>query len=1159
MSRPVIDRAVIRRTVAAALGASEDELDDDENLIALGFDSMTLVRIAAEWRSDGVDVGFADLAKAPTISDWVALIERSGVVDGDAAQPDDAADDPTFPLATMQHAYWLGRAEGQALGGVAAHLYAEFDGAVADVERLRHAAEALIARHPALRTRVLDAGVQEVTDRSDRPALWVADLRAKDPEEVAAELERRRDACSHQLLDIGTGQVIDIGLTLLPGGRSRLHVDVDMVASDAMSYRIILSDLALLYRGAARVDERLEYDYRTYLRQHDASTENARDREKRWWAERIVDYPAPPQLPQAAESSAADLRRSIRRDHMLAPAARAVLYGRARRYGVTPAMVLATVFADVLGRWSGSQRFLLNLPLFDREPLHPHIGSVVGDFSNSILLDVRVDPAASFIDRVTAMQDNLHEHAAHAVYRGLDVLRDLGRINGAPVVAPVVYTSGLNLGDLFAPAVTEEFGEPCWIISQGPQVALDAQVVELSGGILLNWDVRRDVFPPGVIDVMFAAYRDLIDRLVADDADWASSMEIPLPAAQREVRARVNDTGMELPARTLHGEFFRRAGEQGGEPAVLWGESGAYTYAELADAALRVASALRAAGVRRGDTVAIRIRKGHLQVPAALGVLAAGAAYLPIGEDQPPARRTVMLERGRAAAIIVDRDVTDLPQGLVAVSLDDALAHPATLDEPVLVDPSDIAYVLFTSGSTGEPKGVELPHKSAANTLYGVISVFGLTGADRTLGLSVLEFDLSVIDIFAALSLGGAFIAVEGDAAKDAVAWADLADRHRASAITCAPGILRMLLDVATAEQLRHLHAVMLGGDWVTVDLAERLFELSPEARFAGLGGTTETAVHCTVCEVGHEIPEDWRTVPYGTPLPNFVCRVVDESGRDCPDWVVGELWIGGPSVGAGYRGDPERTASRFVQHAGRRWYRTGDLARYLPDGGLDFLGRADHQVKVRGYRVELGEIEAALRGVDGVSQALAVTVDGAARRLLAVVTPAGDRRLDGVALRDELSDLLPPYMIPERIDVLERIPLTRNGKLDRRAVVAALPTAGDVGTAVAPSSALEAALLHIVSGVLLPNGLDSVDTDFFAAGGDSILATSVVAQVRSLLQVTTVTAADFFTTRTVAGLAALLGDRAVEPQQLQAAAEIYLDVIGLDEAQALEAVSESQ
>lgn len=1169
-------RILMRQCAADALGATVAEIDDGENLISLGLDSVAMIGISAKVReATGRQVPFAAFARDASVDSWTRIVaETPEVAESDDLTPSlSSPDDAPFPLATMQHAYWVGRNEGQVLGGVAAHLFVEFDGPSIDPNRLSAAVDRLTARHRSLRTRVLPNGTQEVLDAPGKPVFTVTDLRNLDDAVVEESLNQIRDAKTHQLLDLAAGQVIDVFLTRLPGERSRLHLDVDMIAADAMSYRTILADLAAFYRDQEPSPTSLDYHYRTYLHEHGASMSAAAEKEGTWWRERVTDYPEAPALPLVPEQKMADPHRSVRLDVVLAPDQKARLYDRAHAHGVTPAMVLATVFADTLARWSSHQRFLLNLPLFDREPLHEHVEGLVGDFSNSLLLDVNVDAGKSFLDRVRSMQSTLHETAEHSAFRGLDVLRELGHNAGAPVTAPVVYTSGLDLGDLFAGEVTAEFGEPVWIISQGPQVVLDAQVAELKGGILLNWDVRRDAFPVGVIEAMFAAYRGLLDELLAKDemaSDWTRPHTIALPESQRQVRAGIEqeaaEAGKAITPRTLHDSFFARAAADPDRPAVFWGtgetgrgtgidaKTGQLTYGELAERALRVAGALQAKGVKPGDTVAVHTAKGHRQIPVVLGILALGANFLPIGADQPEARRTVILERSGAVAIVTDKHgkrLGSLPEGVMKLDLQAALTSLDSLVERPTVEPDAVAYVLFTSGSTGEPKGVEVPHRAAANTIDAVAEVFDLDENDRTLNVSVLEFDPSVMDFFGALHWGGSVIAVEADEAKEALVWAQLAQRYGATALTVAPSILGMLLDVATAEQLQSLHAVMLGGDWVTVDLPTRLHELAPQARFAGLGGATEVAIHCTVCEVTGPVPEQWSAVPYGTPLPNFRCRVINAAGQDAPDFVAGELWIGGPSIADGYRNDPERTAEKFVEEDGTRWYRTGDLAFYHPDGTLEFLGRADHQVQVKGYRIELGEVETALRSVPGVAEAVAFVTDDSPKRLFAAVTPAevagvgtaeAATALAETDLREAVGELVPTYMVPERVEIFEAFPLTRNGKTDRKAIAAEVLARGAAAVAEgnAPATPLEVALIMIVDEVL-PEELGSVDRDFFSAGGDSVLATRATAHIREHLAVQTLVSADFFQARTIRDLAKLLRTQEDSADGMDEAVEAFL------------------
>ncbi|WP_329026671.1 non-ribosomal peptide synthetase [Streptomyces sp. NBC_00690] len=1158
----------IRGLAAQALRLDPQSVAFDDNLVERGLDSIRMIKLAARWRRTGADVTFADLALKPTVRSWYTLLAAGAA----SPRPDTAAqpradDTEPFGLAVMQHGYWIGRGDDQALGGVAAHLYAEFDGHDIDPDRMERAVERLVRRHGMLRSQFLGDGTQRILDRPGLPVWELTDLRTADASLVGDRLAEIREHKTHQRMPAELGKVLDISLTLLPEGRTRLHVDVDMLAADALSYRIFLADLARFYQSDAEDSAPLAYAYQHYLSDYAALNAKAVERERSWWEERVPTLPDAPALPLVPESERADPLRTVRYEHWLDPEQKKRLIDRSHAHGVTPAMVLASVFAEIVGHWSSRQRFLLNLPLFNREPTHGDVEHMVGDFSSSVLLDVDLTASATLTERARSLQQSLHTSASHAAYPGLDVLRDLGRYRGEPVLASVVYTSGLNLGELFADEVLTTLGEPVWIISQGPQVVLDAQIVELRGGLLLNWDVRAEAFPDGMMDAMFAWHRDTIEALLADEASWDRPVIDALPAGQAEARRKANDTARPVSGRTLHEGFFAHAATAPEATAVLGSGQESLSYGVLRDRALRVAGALAAAGVGAGDTVSVQLPKGPDQIVAALGVLAAGAAYVPIGADQPDARRERIQDIGAVDFAVTAEPTTQSgPRSLALAEAE--RANP--LDGPVPVQPEQIAYVLFTSGSTGEPKGVEVSHAAAMNTIDCLNERFGIGPQDRSLGLSALEFDLSVYDVFGLLSEGGSVIAVDDATRRDADATAALVRTHRPTVLNCVPSLLDMLLEAGTGPEglSDGLRVVLLGGDWVGADLPGRLKALVPGARFAALGGTTETAIHSTVCEVEGPAPAHWRSVPYGVPLGNVVCRVVNERGLDCPDWVGGELWIGGRGVAHGYRGDPARTADRFVDHQGGRWYRTGDLARYLPDGSLEFLGRRDEQVKIRGYRIELGEVESALRSVDGVRQAIVERIDATVPSLAAVVSldePIGTEEQEEAsgasaewdsAIRAALAERLPPYMVPDRIDIVDAIPLTPNGKIDRRAVRRLL-TGGATRKNVyrAPQNPLEGALAHILAEVLRLDRL-GIDDDFFASGGDSVLATGAIARVREWLDTTEAAVSDLMAARTVEALATRLAERQSTPGRLEQVAEVYLDVAALTDDEVTDEVA---
>jgi yersiniabactin nonribosomal peptide synthetase len=1083
---PRLTLELMRADVAELLGQAPAAVGDDDNVLQLGLDSLRLMGLASRWRKAGFEVKFSELAVEPVLSAWWSMAaSRLEPAPQAAAEPEVHVDEAApFALAPMQHAYWVGRDDGQVLGGVGAHFYNEFDGEGVEPHRLERAVRSLVARHGMLRARFLEDGRQRVDAEGAWTGLAVADLRDLPDAEAAARLDALREELAHRRLAVERGEVFDVRLSLLPGGRTRVHVAIEMLVADAHSFRVLLADLARLYEGRPLTP--LRWTFARY--QAERGRRPADPAARAYWQRRLAELPGPAELPLAADPAGLVAPRVRRLQHLLSRAEWDRLAERARAQAVTLPVALLTAFGEVLAAWSAQPRFLLNLPLYDREPLHPDVDGLVGDFTNLLLVAFDASEELPFAERARRLQAQVQEAAGHAAYSGVDVLRDLSRARGEPVRAPVVFTSAIGLGELFSEDVRRSFGTPGWTMSQTPGVLLDHQVTEREGELLLNWEAVEGLLPDGVLDAMFGAYQRLVGWL-AEDADWEAPPPA-LPPEQAAVRARVNATDAPECDALLHEGFFAHAQADPGRPALLWGDGGRLSYGELADRALCLAALLRTRGVRPGEPVAITLPKGPRQVEAELAVLAAGGVCVPVGVDQPALRRARIHRSAGARTAVTDAATLaalEWPDGVRPVALEEAAATEP-LPGPAAVWREAPGYVIYTSGSTGEPKGVVVSHRAAMNTIADLNRRLAVGPDDRCLAVSALDFDLSVYDVFGLLSAGGAVVAVEEDARRDAARWAELVAGRGVTLVNCVPALLDMLL-TAGAGRLGSLRAVLLGGDWVGVDLPGRLAAEAPGCRFLALGGTTETAIHSTICEVA-EVPAHWRSMPYGTPLANVRCRVADTRRRDRPDWVPGELWIGGAGVADGYRGDIERTARVFVDHEGERWYRTGDLACYWPDGTLEFLGRADFQVKVRGHRIELGEIEAALAAHPGVRQAVAVVAEG--RLAAAVVGPAAPGELRAFA-----ADRLPAHMVPERFETLDVLPLSANGKVDRRAIGRAVAAAEDPEGA-EPAGPVEQAVAAAWAEVL---GRPHVGRDqgFFALGGDSLVATRLLVRVREL------------------------------------------------------------
>jgi yersiniabactin nonribosomal peptide synthetase len=1123
--RILADSVDLRSVVAEQLGTDPAGIGDDDDLVLLGMDSIGVIRLVGRWRRGGIEVTFDELIEVPTLGAWRALMAAKTLPEQRAPFIVDIDETAPFELAPMQQAYWIGRRQGQILGQSGAHYYVEFDGAGVEPRRLERAVMALTVRHGMLRARFLDDGRQQILPRSAWPGLRVHDLRAADRETTDDTLASLRVSLSQRRLAVDRGEVFDVQLSLLPGGDTRLHVNIDMLVSDAQSFQIVLGDLARLYDDPGVALPPIGYTFAHYMAALAEDRPGLHRQAKEYWAERLDDMPGAPQLPLAIEPALLDQHGINRRHHWIDPAGRRLLTDRMRAHGLSLPVVFATAFAEVLAAWSAEPEFLLNLPLFDREVPHPDVPLLVGDFSNLVVLAVDASQEMPFAHRARALQRRLRTDVSHAAYSGLEVLRDLGRSRpGDWMMAPVVFTSVIGMGELFGEEVRRCLGRPGWTSSQTPQVWLDQQVTEDRGGLLINWDVVEELFPDGLVDAMFGAYVGLLGDL-GEVAAWNEPLPSLLPTRQAEVRAVANETTGPAPAQALHAGFFAQAERHPDRDALLSGDGDAMSYGALADRALRIAALLNGRGVTPGDTVAVTMARGRDQIAAVLGVLAAGAGYVPVGVDQPAARRARIYRNAGVRVVLTTADQRSALESDAEVVVVQDAAALTPMAGPIPVELAALAYVIYTSGSTGEPKGVEVTHLAAANTVADINDRFGVNATDRVLAVSSLDFDLSVYDVFGLLSAGGALVLVDGEDRLEAPRWAELVRAHGVTIWNSVPALLDMFLIAAAAGPPLDLRLVLVSGDWVGLDLPGRLAARCPGCRFVALGGATEAAIWSNALEVERVAPE-WRSIPYGFPLRNQRYRVVDGRGRDCPDWVHGELWIGGMGVARGYRGDPERTSRQFVTYEGRRWYRTGDLGRYRPDGSLEFLGRTDHQVKIRGHRIELGEVESAIEAHPGVVRAaVATTGAGAAAGAQATRIVAGvvarDGGLDVAEVRRFLADRLPAYMVPADLVVVAELPLTANGKIDAAGLAALIEQDNRQGEDEQPRGLVEEAMARLWCGLL---GVPSVERSrsFFVVGGDSLVATRLMEAVREDFGVE-VSLRQFFVTPTVAGLAALI------------------------------------
>jgi len=635
------------------------------------------------------------------------------------------------------------------------------------------------------------------------------------------------------------------------------------------------------------------------------------------------------------------------------------------------------IYAEVLGVWSATTRFCLNVTIYNRLPLHPHVDQIVGDFTSMIFLVVDRTTASPFVERARELQKQLWTDLAFRHVSGVEVLRELARYRGegSTAMMPVVFT-----GTLGTPGYRSlsRLGKMVYGVTQTPQVTIDQQVFEEDGALVLSWDAVEEVFPAGVLDEMFAASSSLLMRLATDEESWQSTRPIPvaLPAVTEQVEP--------FPDITLSALFSQQAAKRPQQRAVI-AHDRTLSYSDLEDHANSVAARLNQYDLGPGKLVGVVMKKGWEQVAAVLGILKAGAAYVPIDSELPDARRRELIANAELRVVLTQADLAkqlSWPRDVAVetVTWEDHLL-PETIESDPEPAPDQLAYVMHTSGSTGTPKGVMIGHDSVVNRMIDVVNRFGITSDDKALALTTLHHDLSVFDIFGMLAVaGGTIVMPDTDRQLDPAHWLDLIEREEVTIWNSVPAFMQMLVeshDFDAYTGAAKLRLVMLSGDFIPVALPDRIRALNDTLQVISLGGPTETTVWDICYPIG-QIDPDWTSIPYGSPMANSRYYVLKENLESCPTWVTGELCIAGVGLARGYWRETEKAEKQFITHSetGERLYRSGDLGRLLPDGNIEILGRSDFQVKIRGHRIELGEIESVLKQHPQVESAFATVHD---------------------------------------------------------------------------------------------------------------------------------------------------------------------------------------
>lgn len=949
-----------------------------------------------------------------------------------------------FPLSDIQSAYIVGEQDALPLATTAKY-YREVDLRRTEASVLESAWNILLKRHPMLRAVACDDGTQQLV-ACDRFILDWEELDHLSPKERLHRYDSIKRYMLGKRLPVNSFPQFSL-LATYSEDKTRIHVCVNLWILDAVSMQTIFAELSILCNDLSTRLDAVRGTYREYIDLRTAGVaslhrENARD----YWCSRIGYLPGAPELP--LRDPAVDIKRPefSHRGCTVPSGQWSLISANAFALGVSPAMSVFSSYLVTLGRWSKTKHFTVTVLVSARPLCGLATEGVVGNFSSTILIEVDLSSKAPFIDIAKAIQRQFWKDMRHWSVSGVEVARDINRAQGTPgaLVSPVTFTS-LMSGWSNSGETEAELNNIDHVTSalQVPQVYLDCQVIEEPGGeLVLNWDYVPEAFQEGVVEEMFDGFVQILLYLTAQE-NWLRPPARDLPHLQKFLYKEYNNTNGPLDSRRLDELVDEQIRLRPDKVAIEEGEL-EFTYGQLGEGGSSVYNALKLKGIGSGDLVAVILPKGAEQVQSVLGILRAGAAYVPVDPGLPAARRTQILTEAAVSAAICPENLVQAVRVLPDVkvlSTDDirscqALAHWEHLE----LGNEETAYVIYTSGSTGTPKGVVIDHQGAVNTIRDIVERLAIGPEDKCLALSSLSFDLSVFDIFGILGAGGTLVIPTEAEAEAPEQWCRLVVDRNITIWNSVPALFQLVVEFASSygQVLSSIRRVMLSGDWIPLALPRIGVDVAKNAEIYSLGGATEASIWSVIHKVD-SIDTSWRSIPYGRPMANQRLYILDDELHKCPVWVVGEIFIAGVGLAKGYLNDPARTSERFITHphTNELLYRTGDLGRMQPCGLIEFLGREDQQVKIRGYRIELGDVEAALLTINRIKSALARTFgsSSADKALVAFVILHSGRADDGAEIKRRLIDLLPHYMVPSFVHVLDEFPLTPNGKVDNRAL----------------------------------------------------------------------------------------------------------------------------
>lgn len=1064
---------------------------NEDSFIELGGGSFEFTKLQMQLKKQlGKKISLKELYRNSSVNEIVALFEE------DTKEMKEMV----HQVTDMQKTVYVGRKNEVVLGGSASKAYFELECKEYDSQKFQETVDKIMVSQPSLRASYTEDG-KCIIKNDVKNLVTEYDLRNYSEMEKQEKLEENRKKQYEVEFDVANPPLAAFAVSRLTDKEALIHITYDGLVSDGEGLDILINELDKVYGGCEPSIPCNFVDYYSFINEMKSSEDFEKD--QAFWNEMVHNISHRPRIPIIRRPERVEKPSAVQIVREFSDEEYSSIESIARKNNLTVFSLLLTIFGKVLSLYSENHSFFINVPMSVRPEECRNIEKTLGLCSNFTFVHFDDTKNESIAETAIKTQETLFDCREHSNFLGTDILKLFQTKIGASIPAPITFTSTIGTGNNcnlkhFRKRYVRTYTSQNWI---------EALMTEMNGKkvFLMNYepDLIPEVIAEGIADCFCETVQalnvdynqvNLIRNINVSKNDYAVIKEKALLHNED-----VNTSNSKIVGKAIQENLVKYADRK----AIAW-EDGVVTYDELKNQAESFLTVLIKECGKKPARIAVVMDKSPKQIVVSVACICAGISYMPLDTELPEESQIQCIENTKAEAVIVLGDYFDNLQSdcfKIIRAGDDLFTHKFEQSNFAgEIDSETEAVVINTSGTTGIPKSVSILNKGISNCIFNNESIMGMDYVPIALAVTSFCHDLSLYDIYGTIVAGGCVVVPSEAKKKEPSHWYELAMKYKVNFWNSVPAFLEMLIllgDTKSKEVIMQLKTIVMGGDWISINLAKKLMELSPDTNIFSVGGPTET----TIWNIYHKIDEsdtERDFIPYGKPFPETSYYNLNTQGALCPIGVPGVMYVSGTGVSAGYIGNEDETAFRYLEYNGERVYNTGDKGLYLENGELRILGRDDYQIKINGKRIELTGIENAVKSYDPIS-ACVVFVDKTNEKLVAAYI--ADEEIDDSDLKRSLSNVLQPYMIPHKLIRVESFPVTGNGKINRKKVAEMLDEPAVVSFArtddkKADNSDVLSQIVDACKEIFEDEDITAED-DFYGIGGDSIAAMKLAAWVK--------------------------------------------------------------